>query len=202
MRGSPHSPTSLHTHDQTPTSSCHHSQEKSPAPFRNCLIFPEFLAFRVSTHANPSHHYPYPTCPTYTHHLPCDPGRIERRELALLGPLTAWERWHWATPPLGVKLFVPLSRENQVTQGREQEHTHQAPGLRGSPCGVPRQARHGGRRNCPSPVSSVWLSSSHGLCTSLPGAREDGCEGARADADCDADSSTASYMQERRALRA
>lgn len=122
MRGSPHSPTSLHTHDQTPTSSCHHSQEKSPAPFRNCLIFPEFLAFRVSTHANPSHHYPYPTCPTHTHHLPCDPGRIERRELALLGPLTAWERWHWATPPLGVKLSVPLSRENQVTQGQEQEH--------------------------------------------------------------------------------
>ena len=49
-----------------------------------------------------------------------------RCELALSGPLTAWEGWHWAPLPLGVKLFLLLQKDNPVTPGKEQDGTYQA----------------------------------------------------------------------------
>lgn len=56
---------------------------------------------------------------------------MEKCELALLWPLTAWEGWHRAALPLGVRLVLPLQKENQITQGRKQEATHQAQGSQG-----------------------------------------------------------------------
>lgn len=128
----------------------------------------------------PSTCHPYHILPPapQIHHLPCDLGRTERHELALLGPLRAWKGWHWAPLPSAGKLFLCLQRENQVTQGHEQEHT---PSPRGLPVGLG-QAGHRGRSSCPSPVSTVWLSSSHGPCTSPPGAGKDGGKGSRATA--------------------
>lgn len=61
---------------------------------------------------------------------------MERCELALPGPLTAWKGWRWAPLPLGVKLCLLLRKENPVTQGQEQEGTHQAQSSGGLPMGT------------------------------------------------------------------
>ena len=60
---------------------------------------------------------------------------MRRCELAPPGPLTAWEGWHWAPLPLGVKLFLLLQKDNLVTPGTEQQGTHQAQSSGGLPVG-------------------------------------------------------------------
>lgn len=97
-------------------------RQLSPPPEVTCSKQGSSHYPSVSGHTGPAQSTPT-TWPTRAHHPPCDPGGIERPEPAPLGPLRAGKGWPWAPPPLAVKLFLPLQRENQVTQGHEQGHT-------------------------------------------------------------------------------